>query len=420
MTSPSQRLALLESVVEQSFDAVLITDADFQNGGPFIVYANPEFCAMTGYTAEELVGRSPQIFQGPATDPEVISRMRRCVQGGLFFEGSAVNYRADGSTYVVEWRISPVRDETGTVCNFASVQRNINDRTQSEREKKLLAQALNVALEPIFITDRDSTIIFANEAFLNLTGYPSAEIIGQSPRILSSGKHDEIFYAKFNKALTSGKAFRIRFINKRKDGSLFNAEHSISSLLNAAGEITHYVSISQDVTKRMGREQKLLEIAHSDPLTGLHNRRAAEQALERQINKASLSGKPLSLIICDIDHFKSINDRYGHPAGDAVLKSVAGLLLHRIRSRDIAVRWGGEEFLLLVPDSSLTQATELAERIRKGVEGLVLPNIDPVTLSLGVAELTPGETSACLIQRADSALYQAKRGGRNRVARARP
>lgn len=332
-----------------------------------------------------------------------------------FFEGSTVNYRADGSPYVVEWKITPVRDDAGQVCNFVSVQQNISPRIRAEREQHLLAQALNAAFDPIIITDRNSTIVFANEAFQLITGYSAPEIIGQNPRMLRSGKHDALFYAQFNESLASGEPFRTTFINKRKDGSLFYAEHSISPLRNVEGAMTHYVSISQDVTTRLGREQKLLEIAHSDTLTGLDNRRAAEHTLERLINTARIAGKPFSFIICDIDHFKSVNDRYGHPAGDSVLKSVAAILKHRIRAFDVAARWGGEEFLILVPDSSLKQAAELAERVRKGVESLEIPEAGPVTISLGVAELSPGETAASLIQRADKVLYQAKRLGRNRV-----
>lgn len=418
MTLPCQRLALLETAVAQSFNAVVITDANVAGGGPFIVYANPAFCAMTGYSAEALIGRSPRILQGPDTDPEVIARLRLCLRESLFFEGSTVNYHADGSAYVVEWNISPVRDDTGTVRHFVSVQQDVSRRVRAEQERHLMAQALNVALDPILITDRCSIVVFANEAFQNLTGYSATEVVGQTPRVLRSGKHDAIFYARFNEALGSGRAFRTTFINKRKDGSLFHAEQSIAPLLNAEGEITHYISISHDVTERMGREQKLLKIAHSDPLTGLYNRRAGEQALERHINTAHGSGNPFSLIICDIDHFKLINDRHGHPAGDHVLKSVADILLHRIRACDIAARWGGEEFLVLVPNGSLKQAVELAERIRNGVAGLAIEETGPVTISFGVAELSAGETAEGLIQRADKALYQAKRGGRNRVERA--
>lgn len=418
MTSPSQRLALFEAAVAQSFNAVLITDADIDGGGPFIVYANPAFCAMTGYAAEALIGRSPRILQGPETDPQVIARLRCCLRTGEFFEGATVNYRADGHPYIVEWNISPVRDDDGVVRHFVSVQHNISPRIEADEERHLLAQALNVALDPILITDRTAHVVFANQAFQRLTGYSADEIVGRTPGMLRSGKHDAGFYASLREALDSGQPFRATFINQRKDGSLFHAEQSIAPVIDGGGEITHYVSISKDVTERVGREQKLLEIARRDPLTGLYNRRAGEQALELHVEAVQAPGGGFCLIIGDIDHFKSINDRYGHPAGDRVLVNVADILRNRIRVRDIAVRWGGEEFLVLVPDSSLDRAYELAERIRGGVAGLALGEIGPVTMSLGVAELGAGETAAGLILRADKALYRAKRGGRNRVVRA--
>lgn len=418
MTFPRQRLALLEAAVAQSFNAVVITDADVAGGGPFIVYANPAFCDMTGYAAEDLVGRSPRLLQGPDTDPDVIAHLRRCVRESVFFEGSTVNYRADGSAYVVEWNISPVRDDAGVVSHFVSVQRNISGRLKAEQERHLLAHALNVALDPIFITDRRSTVVFANEAFQSLTGYSAAEVVGHTPRMLRSGQHDEPFYAAFNESLASGRPFRATVINQRKDGSLFHVEQSIAPVFDAAGEITHYVSISQDVTERLMREQKLLEIARCDALTGMYNRRAGEQALQLHVETAHRSERAFSLIIGDIDRFKSINDRLGHPAGDRVLERVADSLGHRIRARDIAVRWGGEEFLVLVPDCPLAQAAELAERIRSGVADLAWEEPGAVTMSLGVAELTAGETAADLILRADKALYRAKRGGRDRVERA--
>ncbi|QHF05800.1 diguanylate cyclase [Pseudomonas asturiensis] len=415
MTSPSMRISLLEAAVEQSFNAILITDADVAGGGPFIVYANPEFCSMTGYALEALIGRSPRMLQGADTDPKVIAHLRNCVRENLFFEGSTINYRADGSAYTVEWKISPVRDESGVVSHFVSVQQNVSRRIRAEQEQHLLAQALNVALDPIFITDCSEVIVFANKAFQNVTGYDAAEIIGHTPRIMRSGKHDGVFYEYFKASLRKGKPFRTEFINKRKDGSIFHAEHSISPLHNANGEITHFVSISQDLTQRIGREKQLIEIAHRDPLTGLHNRRAAEHELELHIQRARQSGKPFSLIIGDIDHFKSINDRYGHPIGDRVLKSVSSVLLHRIRAGDLAARWGGEEFLVLVPDISLEQASDLANRIREGVAELVIEEADAVTISLGVAELLSSEAAGALIKRADSSLYKAKRNGRNRV-----
>lgn len=419
MMSATQRLSLLEAIVEQSFDAILITDANLKEGGPFIVYANPQFCEMTGYAASALIGQSPRILQGKGTDPAVIEQMRQSVQQGKRFEGHTVNYRIDQTPYTVQWKISPVRDETGVITHYFSVQKDITLRLLAEEKQNLLAKALNVALDPIFITDAASNIIFINESFLTLTGYSAHELIGKTPRTFSSGKHDALFYSNFDSLLKIGKPFRTAFINKRKNGSLFHAELGISPIFNLNKEITHYISTTQDITSRLNREQRLIKIAHSDPLTGLYNRRAAETELKRKISRSTLSGKTFSLIVCDVDHFKNVNDNYGHTVGDEVLKRIAEIFIYRIRNQDIAARWGGEEFVIITQDSSLAQGLELAERIRSDVEHLTFEKNQRITVSLGVAEFSPGQTTESLFNNADEALYQAKKSGRNRVEMAR-
>ncbi|CAK9886878.1 MAG: Nitrogen fixation regulatory protein [Candidatus Erwinia impunctatus] len=259
MSRSDQRLALLEAAVAQSYNAVLITDAKMTDGGPFIVYANPAFCAMTGYSLEQLLGKSPHILQGDDTDPEVIQRVRECLKEHRFFEGSTVNYRSDGSSYVVQWNISPVRDKSDTVTHFVSVQQNISQRICIEQDRDLLAQALNVAPDPVFITDRSSTIVFANEAFHLLTGYEIDDIIGKKTSILHSTNHDEAFFVHFKKSQQKNKVLRTIFTNKHRNGSVFYTEQSISALLNSKGDITHYVSISRDVSERVVREKNYVK-----------------------------------------------------------------------------------------------------------------------------------------------------------------
>ena len=177
----------------------------------------------------------------------------------------------------------------------------------------------------------------------------------------------------------------------------------------------HFISIIKDLTSRVRDEQALREAASLDKLTGLQNRRAGEGLLERAYIGTRESGAPLSVILADIDHFKSINDTWGHPVGDRVLENVGGLLRARVRATDGVVRWGGEEFLIILPHCDLRAAAIQAERIRERIERTPHPEAGQVTLSLGVAQLGPEETLAGLIERADKALYQAKREGRNRV-----
>ena len=404
----------------QATNAVLITDADLAGGGPFIVHANPAFCRMSGYRLEELVGNSPRILQGPRTDRKMLAELREHLHQGLPFSASTVNYTADGRTYTVEWSIAPVRAADGVVRHFVSVQNDITARIAGEQERRLLLQALNASLDPILITDRDTRVVFVNDAFRHLAGYAADEILGQSARMLYPSHRDPMFYRNLRTSLREGKAFRATFTYRRKDGSPFYVEQSISPVLDGAGRITHYISTGKDVSERVERERHLLEIASCDALTGLYNRLAGTRMLEALVADAQAAGKPFSVILADLDHFKHINDSRGHQAGDDALIAVGGVLQAGIRGDDLAIRWGGEEFLVLAPGCALAQAIELAGRLRAGVARAGIPAAGPVTVSLGVAQLAAGETAAVLLQRADEAMYRAKSGGRNRVEAADP
>jgi len=163
-------------------------------------------------------------------------------------------------------------------------------------------------------------------------------------------------------------------------------------------------------------EARIIEVSLTDPLTGLGNRRKLDEALAIELARARRAGSPLSVLMADIDHFKRVNDEYGHPAGDRVLAGFARLLRSRTRVTDIVTRFGGEEFMLLFPDTSLDQAVDKAEKLRAALERVRLEPVPrPVTASFGAAQLRAGEDAADLLARVDAALYQAKAQGRNRV-----
>ena len=164
--------------------------------------------------------------------------------------------------------------------------------------------------------------------------------------------------------------------------------------------------------------QHILSLAAVDSLTGLFNKRHFDEVFGKEVSRADHAGQPLSLIVLDIDHFKRINDTFGHPAGDAVLKHVAGVVKSQIRATDTLCRVGGEEFALVLPQTPQLLGAQAAELIRAAVEHSVCDVAGtpiPATLSLGVAELGRGEAPEGLYQRADERLYAAKHGGRNRV-----
>ncbi|WP_339490253.1 GGDEF domain-containing protein [Pseudomonas sp. EL_65y_Pfl2_R95] len=179
---------------------------------------------------------------------------------------------------------------------------------------------------------------------------------------------------------------------------------------------THFVTVSRI-------QSKLQHLAAYDPLTQLVNRRRIGQLAEQAISQSRRQQYPLSVILADIDHFKGINDRYGHPIGDAALRHVSDLIRTIARESDSCCRWGGEEFLLLLPHTNLLGAVHVAERIREVVAAspLQAPEVELyMQLTLGVAMLMPGEGLADLVKRADAALYEGKRAGRDRVVKSDP
>lgn len=410
------RSGLLRSALEQSFNSVLITDAQPGPMGPRIVYANPALCEMTGYSAAELLGQTPRILQGALTSPEVLQTLRECLQSDRFFRGSTINYRKDGRPYTVEWNISPVKDEAGVTTHYVSVQQDISAVTEARATSQLLAQALDATQDAVMIANAQGEIEFVNHGFELITGYSRVEALGQNPAMLKSGEHTEAFYGRLWAAIQSGQTFRAVFINRHKQGHLIHCEETVSPIRDAGGAVTHFVSVIRDQTARAHTEQTLREQATRDPLTDLLNRRAGEWQLERAFLAAREGQKPFCLIMADVDHFKAINDTWGHPAGDQVLQRVAAVLRTGVRATDSVVRWGGEEFLLVLPYCEQAAALLQAERLRERVADAEQGEMGRVTVSMGVAELQRGETLANLMERVDQALYQAKHAGRNQVS----
>jgi len=201
-------------------------------------------------------------------------------------------------------------------------------------------------------------------------------------------------------------------------GEWLHVDLSISSLIGRHDPGGHYVAIAPNITHLVEQQMALQEMATVDVLTGLLNRRAGQVALEIELQQAARSGAPVSVAMGDIDHFKGVNDRLGHAVGDDVLRSVAASLRGGMRSNDLAIRWGGEEFLILLPNTPLDDAVPLAERVRSLVAATPQVASDPVTISFGVGQWRTGESLSAFVDRIDAAMYAAKSGGRNRVVSA--
>lgn len=413
--SLEDKALLFQAALDQSYNSVLITDANSTGDGPRIVYANPSFENMTGYSVVELIGKSPKILQGPLTDRSVIEEMRVCMRTGKYFEGTTINYNKAGYPYNVEWSISPIKDQSGVIQYFVSVQKNITAFINAQQERNLLAKALNDSPDCVMITDVENKIVFVNTGFEQLTGYKQDEVLGKEPSLLWHATPDTLPSNPNSAPADKITHFRLQEPNLQKDGSLFYVDQSIAHITDEAGKITHYVSFSKDSTDRLKRELALKDLASRDPLTGLLNRRSGEHLLKQYDDEKRQSKKSLCLIMIDIDNFKKINDTFGHAIGDQILISSSQLLKNKARNTDSFIRWGGEEFLIIVQDSRLKDALEFAERIRKSIEQHTDQVVGRITASFGVAESSLDEGTASLLNRADKALYKAKLDGKNCV-----
>ena len=173
--------------------------------------------------------------------------------------------------------------------------------------------------------------------------------------------------------------------------------------------------LREEILERQKIEEKLIQLATIDPLTSIPNRRKFDEVLEYEMNRDSRYKNELSLIFCDLDYFKKINDQYGHKIGDDALQAFTRVISGNIRKTDVIARWGGEEFALLLPETSIMVAVRTAEKLRREIEQFEFLHVGHITASFGVTRYIEGDTEASLINRADDALYKAKKNGRNRV-----
>lgn len=269
----------------------------------------------------------------------------------------------------------------------------------------------------IIITDVKGIIQYVNEKFCRMTGFAPEEVIGKNPRIFKSGETTPEEYEQLWKTITSGKTWRGELHNKKKNRELYWGHTSISSIKNPDGIITHFIAVTDDVSKRKWLETKLVNLADRDPLTNLFNRRRFQEELKNCLAQSQRYNLHGALLFIDLDNFKYVNDTLGHRTGDTLLKVVAELLKKRLRTTDTLARLGGDEFAIILHRTAWVQAmaiskeiVELVKRYATVKEGESLG----VTASIGIA-LFPehGFDSEILLTYADLAMYQAKEEGRN-------
>jgi len=313
------------------------------------------------------------------------------------------------------------RDAKGNPLRIIGIHTDISDRKLDEQQLKIAAIAFETQ-EGIMITDTDNMILRVNRSFTNITGYTAAEVIGQKPKILASGRHDADFFAAMWQDIRSNGGWDGEIWNRRKNGEVYPERLTITAVKDANGIVTNYVATIVDFTMNKESEKKIKRMAFYDQLTLLPNRQLLIDRLKHALSSSARSGKTGALLFIDLDNFKSLNDTLGHHIGDLLLQQVAQRLETCVREGDTVSRFGGDEFVVLLENLS-EHAAESLEQIKTVGEKLLATLSKPYQLdeheyrctsSIGATSFIGRQLSPeVILKQADSAMYQAKHAGRN-------
>jgi len=299
----------------------------------------------------------------------------------------------------------------------ASIIGIVLERDKSQESLRLFQKVYEGSEEGIVITDSRQCILSVNRAFTKVFGYGLEELLGKTPKQMSSGHHDADFYGNMWRSIKAFGHWHGEIWNRRKSGEVFPEWLSISAVHDAAGNTTHYIGIFTDISERKSAEAQIQYLSSHDALTGLTNRALFRDRLAKAVIHAAQGPGKVALLNLDLDNFKILNDSLGHAAGDALLRGVAAKLKVCVAETDILCRQGGDEFLIAMTDVDDTGAIS-------NVVGNILDKVStPVSLegrklslscSIGIAVYPDdGDSAELLLQRADAAMYQAKEAGRN-------
>ncbi|MCB1758635.1 MAG: EAL domain-containing protein [Gammaproteobacteria bacterium] len=301
---------------------------------------------------------------------------------------------------------------------FTRIQQLFASQKRTESKLRLSATVFESSSEGVMITDPEQIIISVNKAFTEITGYSEIEVLGKTPKVLSSGRHDAEFYHRMWRSIRHQDRWKGEIWDRRKDGEIYPKWQSISAVRDVEGKLVNYVSVFSDITSIRQSQDQLYHLAHHDPLTDLPNRMLLNARLDQAINHAHRERNHIALMFLDLDRFKNINDTLGHPVGDELLKSLAQRLKSVVREDDTVARLGGDEMIVVLEGLEHPQlATKVAENLLGIFEQPFTLGEHEVYVSASIGiSIYPrdGSDATTLLKNADAALYMAKKDGRRR------
>lgn len=410
-----EALAESERRYRHLFDNALVGIYHVESGG-IVSEANQTAARIMGYPSMD---RSRRVnARSHYAVPEDMERLRAILadQGEVFRFRTRLR-RVDGSEFWAELsgRLNGDGSFNGIlqdVSDLVKARRAVEERDELHRAFFEENKAVMLLHDPL-----DSSIEFVNQAACQFYGYTAEELTSMTIRQLDC-MTDEDIYRELKLAAEERRGY-FRHVHTQKDGTRRHVEVFTGPI--SLGDRQLYYSIVHDVTERRRLEAKLERMATRDQLTGAYNRHAFFQMAHSELKRARRFGRPLVMLMFDLDHFKEVNDAHGHLTGDEVLRVFALRCRADLRQSDIFARLGGEEFAALLVETDEERAAEVAERIRRLASDKSIPTESGpliVTASIGIAGLKDEESVTDLLKRADKALYEAKQSGRNAVRRA--
>ena len=390
----------------------------FATGGMGFDYVSPRFCTLLGLDEAELLHDSgalcPRVY---ADDRDELQRML-----GRQFE-SPDRFSWEGRLHVhgelrwLRFESVPTQLANGDTV-WDGVLSDITARRRAEERLRLAGVVLDNTRDGVLITDLQGNVLMVNRACSMITGYSEAELRGQNPRLLQSGRHDRAFYQAMWASIQQIGYWQGELWNRRRNGELYPQRLSINTVCDERGTPTHYVGTFTDISQLKSTEEQLTQLVHYDPLTGLPNRLLGQSRLTHAVERAHRDRQRVGVLFIDLDRFKNVNDSLGHPVGDELLRAIAQRMRQRLRDEDTLARLGGDEFLVVLenlhrPEDAASTAQILFTLL---AESFTLPAGQEVYInaSIGIS-LYPedGGSATELLQHADAAVHQAKEQGRN-------
>ena len=382
-------------------------------------YVSPRVRELLGYEPDEVVGKTPFDFMPPDEANRIGAVYGTFVRERQpFARLENVNRHRDGRLITLETSAVPIFDEAGAFRGFRGVDRDVTARKRAEGEQRTLAAALEQSADLVMIVDRDGVIEYVNPAFCAVSGYSAEEVLGRRPNLLNSGMQENAYYDRLWKTILAGRPFQSIVINRRKDGSLYYEDKTITPVRDPkTGEIAQFVSTGKDITEAVALRERLEFLAQYDPVTGLANRELFGSRLTQALSMAVRHQRAIAVMHLDLDRFKVVNETLGHEAGDWLLKRIAERLQAVVRVDDCVARLSGDDFAVLLADlNSVNEVPKLADKVLAVLHApfRVAEQDVYVRASIGIS-LFPDDSGdgAALLRNAESAMYLAKHSGRS-------